>query len=101
MEHQPGELDLADPLVFLERASAPTRKLPPFLIPVGTRDVLIDDAKRMKRALEGLDTVCDVPIYEGEVHAFHAFVWRPAAQQCWRDIYAFLDTHAPGAPALP
>lgn len=97
MAHRPGEHDLADPLVFLERAAPPARKLPPFLIPVGTRDVLIDDAKRMKRALEGLDTHCDVPIYEGEIHAFHAFVWRPAARQCWRDIYAFLDTHAPGA----
>lgn len=100
MQHRPGEHDLADPLVFFERGEQPERALPPFIIPVGTRDVLIDDAKRMKRALEQLDTRCEVPIYEGEIHAFHAFVWRENARKCWRDIYAFLDEHAPGAPKL-
>ena len=31
--------------------------------------------------------------YPGEVHAFHAFVWRPQARQCWAQQFAFLQRH--------
>lgn len=89
--HRPGAHDLADPLVFLERAAAPERDLPPFMIPVGTRDPLLEDARRMERALARHGAPCHAPIYPGEVHAFHAFVWREQARRCWRDIYAFLE----------
>jgi acetyl esterase len=84
-------LDLADPLVLLERGEAPARPLPPFFIPCGTKDPLLDDTRRLGRALEKLGVKVEVRIYPGEVHAFHALVWRPHAKQCWRDIYAFLD----------
>lgn len=86
-------LDLADPLVLLERNEKPSRPLPPFFLPVGTRDPLLDDTRRMATALSALGATADAKYYPGEMHAFHAFVWREAARRCWQDTYAFLNTH--------
>ena len=32
-----------------------------------------------------------VRIYPGEMHAFHAFVWREQAQRCWQECFEFLS----------
>jgi acetyl esterase len=85
--------DLADPLVWLERADPPPRPLPPFLAGVGTADVLLDDTRRLKAALDRLGTPCDARYYPREIHAFHAFYWRPNARAFWRETFAFLDRH--------
>ena len=69
------------------------RPLPPFFAPVGTRDPLLDDTRRLERALTALDVPCEARYYRGGIHAFHALVWDPAARQCWRDALAFLDRH--------
>lgn len=92
---QPGALDLADPLHVLERGAEPDRPLPPFFVPVGTRDVLLDDTRRLKAALDRLGVTCEARFYEGEVHAFHAMVFRRAARKCWGDMFRFLDKHVP------
>jgi acetyl esterase len=84
-------LHMADPLVVLEQGETPHRPLPPFFIPCGTKDPLLDDTRRLGRALAALGVRAEVKIYEGEVHAFHAMVWRARAKQCWADIYRFLD----------
>lgn len=94
-----GSLDLADPLVALERGIAPERPLPPFFIPCGTWDPLLDDARRLARALEALHTPCELQIYPREIHAFHAFVMTKNAQRCWRDTFRFLDTHLGTVPS--
>lgn len=90
-----AEVSLADPLKVVESA-APDRPPPAFFLPVGTRDPLLDDTRRMARALRAHGAVAEDRYYPGEVHAFHAFVWRPAAQRCWRETYAFLDQHLGG-----
>ena len=93
-------IDLADPLVALERGPVLDRPLPPFFAPVGTRDPLLDDPRRLARALAALDVPCEARYYPGGIHAFHALVWDPAARRCWRDALAFLDRHLrPGARA--
>jgi acetyl esterase len=103
---------LADPLRVLEESVAGLpvqrgwdRPLPPFFAPVGTRDPLLDDTRRLARALDGLGVPCEARYYPGGIHAFHAMVWDPAARRCWRDALAFLDRHmrTPGgaAPGLP
>ena len=89
----PGALELADPLVVLERGLAPDRPLPPFFIPVGTKDPVLDDSRRLKAALDRLGASSEIRYYDGEIHAFHAFVWRAEAQRCWRDTYDFLERH--------
>jgi acetyl esterase len=88
-------LDLADPLVFVERASAPARTLPPFFLPVGTRDPLLPDTRRCAAALRAHGSATEAAYYRGEPHAFHAFVFLPNARRCWEDTWRFLERHAP------
>lgn len=91
--------ELADPLRVLEEQVAGLattedhweRPLPPFFAPVGTRDPLLDDTRRLEKALAGLNVPCEARYYPGGIHAFHALVWDPAARRCWRDALAFLD----------
>ncbi len=86
-----AELDLADPLVLLERGLAPERPLPRFFAFVGTKDPLLDDTRRLGAALARLNVPCRTEYYPGEVHAFHALVWRANARMCWTHTYEFLD----------
>ena len=87
-----GEMGLADPLLVLEQ-SEPARPLPPFFVPVGTKDPLLDDTRRLNAALDRHGAVCDARYYPDEMHAFHAFTWRPNARKCWRDTFSFLARH--------
>lgn len=91
----PCALDLADPVCFLEKGEAPARPLPPYFLPVGTKDPLLPDTRRMAEALRGLGVEANDRYYPGQRHAFHAFVGRPAARRCWADTFAFLDRHVP------
>jgi acetyl esterase len=91
-------LDMADPVVVLEREEAPARPLPPFFVACGTKDPLLEDSRRLGRALDKLGVKNEVAIYPGEVHAFHALIWRPLAKKCWRDTYRFLDDVLADAP---
>jgi acetyl esterase len=87
--------ELADPLLLLERGDKPARPLAPFFLPVGTRDPLLPDTRRMATALRNLGAVAKDAYYPGELHAFHALVMRKSAQKCWRDTFDFLDEHVP------
>lgn len=93
------ELDLANPLLVLERGRPPERPLPPFYAAVGTRDPLLDDTRRLGAALERLGVPCEIGYFPGEIHAFHAFLWRRHARACWGATFAFLDRHAPALAA--
>ncbi len=86
---------LADPVVILENLDRPHRPLPPTFAPVGTGDPLLDDTRRLEQALSALDVPVEARYYPGEAHAFHAFLWRRNARQCWADTYEFLDRHVP------
>ncbi|HUJ61869.1 MAG TPA: alpha/beta hydrolase [Kofleriaceae bacterium] len=89
----PETAELADPLRVLESAAGFDRPLPAFFAPVGTRDPLLDDTRRLEKALAALNVPCEARYYPGGIHAFHAMVWNPAARRCWRDALAFLDRH--------
>lgn len=82
--------DLANPLVVFE-TTAPDRPLPPAFATVGTADPLLDDTRRFAAAYVARGGDCEVKYYPGEVHAFHAFLWRKAAQECWQHHYTFLE----------
>jgi acetyl esterase len=83
-------LDLADSLVFLERGEPPRRPLPPFFPAVGTADALMEDTRRLERALRKLNVTCEARYYKGGMHVFHAFLFRRKARRYWRDAFAFL-----------
>jgi acetyl esterase len=91
--HPPELLDLADPLLAYERGTRPSRDLPAFFLPCGTADPVLDDTRRLHAALEKLGARTEARYYRGEPHAFHAFVVRESARQCWADTYSFLDRH--------
>lgn len=83
--------ELADPLCVLEGDRALDRPLPPFFAPCGTLDPLLVDTRRLAAALARRGVRCEAPEYRGELHAFHALVFRPNARRCWRDTFRFLD----------
>jgi acetyl esterase len=89
-EHEHG-LDLADPVVALERGERPDRPLPPFFLPVGEWDLLKADSTRMATALRALGGSAEARLYPRGPHAFHAFVVTPTALRCWRDTFGFLQ----------
>ncbi len=94
---------LMDPLVVMEQLDAAAlgdRRLPAFFLPVGTRDPLVDDHRRMAAAVRALGGTAELAVYDGMEHAFHAFVKRPASRQLWADTFAFCaDQLGPAAPA--
>ena len=91
--------DLANPLTFLENTDndPALASLPPFFLPVGTRDPLLSDTRRLDAALRRHGVTTCTRYYLGGVHAFHAFIWSAASKRCWQDTYRFLDRHVPGS----
>ena len=87
----PERLELADPLCVLEKGEAPARPLPPMFLTAGTADPIMDDTRRMKLALDALGVRSEMHIYEGEIHAFHALVFKRPARDCWRKMLRFTE----------
>ena len=79
--------------MLLESPAPASRPLPPFFVAVGTADPILDDTRRRKAALDSRGVTCDARYYVGEVHAFHALVFRPNARRCWQHTFDFLDQH--------
>lgn len=93
--------DLADPLCVLESDEVEARPLPPTFLPVGTKDPLLDDTRRLARALDRRGVENEARYYPGEVHAFHALTFRENARRCWADTFAFLDRHVERDASTP
>ena len=84
--------DLIDPLLILENLeNKPSRELPEFYVPVGARDVLLSDSRRLKAALDSRKVPCHLAIYRNGIHAFHFFMWTYQARKCWKDLFEYLD----------
>jgi acetyl esterase/lipase len=98
--HAVEQHPLASPLRIIE-GGGPERALPPFFVSVGTRDPLLRCSKRLKAALDALDTECELHVSPGEIHGYDALVWRPRARAKWRAAYAFLDAHVKDNDASP
>jgi acetyl esterase len=82
---------LADPLLIFESDVRPDRPLPEFYAPVGTKDPVLDDTRRLKAALDRLGTPCSASYFKGEPHAFHALLVHPNARRCWKETFEILD----------
>jgi acetyl esterase len=89
------ENPMASPLRVIE-GGPPDRPLPPFFASVGTKDPLLRCSKRLKVALDGLGTECDLHVSPGEIHGYDAMVWRKAARAKWKAAHEFLDAHLKG-----
>ena len=96
----PGlDLTLADPLLVLESEQPFERPLPAVFTGVGTRDPLIEDTRRLERALTRRGVPHEARYYPGEIHAFHALVYREQARRSWQHAYAFIERHLAAAQA--
>ena len=86
--------ELASPLTVLEAmADPPERPLPAWFAPVGDKDPVKVDSARLEAAVARLGGVAEAPVYPGELHAFHAFLWREQARDCWRSMLRFSRAH--------
>lgn len=87
-----GELDLQDPNVSPLFGSF--RGFPRTYIPVGSRDLILDDARRIaaKMRTEGVDVQLD--IFHGAPHGFNAFPFAPG-RQCNARARAAIDDALP------
>jgi len=86
-----ASLELADPLVFLERGEKPNRPLPSFFVPVGLCDPLLSDTQRLEAALAVMQIPCEARYYPKGSHAFHVYVWKKLAQACWNDMFRYME----------
>jgi acetyl esterase len=84
------EATLADPLLVLEQAERPSRTFPAIYAFVGTKDPILDDTRRLAQVLSRLEVAHQVRYYPGELHAFHALLFRQVARSCWEDKLSFL-----------
>jgi acetyl esterase len=85
--------ELLDPLRLFENGALLERPLPPFFIAVGALDPLVEDSQRLAVALRRRAVVVEARSYPGEGHAFQLLPWRGQAGECWRNAFAFLETH--------
>lgn len=85
----------ADPLLVIERREL-ARPLPPMFVFCGTGDILLEDTQRLSARLTQLGSPVKTGVYEGEMHVFHAFLWRENARKCWYEQREFLKKHVPG-----
>ena len=90
---------LGDPLLILESGRALDRALPPFFLPVGERDFLVDDSRRLQASLAAREVPCELQVFPGEGHAFHAMIWKDAARSCWKSQREFMSRYVPGVVA--
>jgi acetyl esterase len=80
-------------LVFENSQVRFDRQIPPFFLPVGTADPLLDDTRRMALALSRRGVPNEARYYPGEIHAFHFMSWRVLARQFWQDAFRFVDAY--------
>lgn len=90
------ERQLASPLRIIESGVEPTHRLPPFFLSCGTKDPLLDDSRRLAKALKSINVPCELLIAPGEIHGYDAMLWRPAAREKWERVHAFLAQHLAG-----
>jgi acetyl esterase/lipase len=67
--------------------------LPPVLIHVGTREMLLSDSRRMAKALSLAGVDCVLKEWENLFHVFHAVVSLPEAKKANQELVAFIKTH--------
>lgn len=84
----PKEIDRGDPRV--SPVFEDLTRLPPTLIQVGSKEILMDDGKRFQQQAEAAGVEVEFKIYTGMWHNFQMFsAWFEEAQQALADLAAF------------
>lgn len=83
---------LDDPLV--SPLFADLSDLPPTLVQVGSKEILLDDANRFKALADAANSSVELNIYPGMWHVFQMFSpWIDMAEQSILEIRAFIQNH--------
>lgn len=90
----------ADPLCLLESDVPTVRPFAPTFASCGLADPIVEDTRRIARALRARGVPVEAPLYPGEPHAFQALVFRETAWAQWGAAVAFLGAHVPGLTPL-
>ena len=84
----PKAIDKADPSV--SPLFADLSGLPPTLVQVGSKEILLDDAQRFKEKAEQANVAVTFKLYTGMWHEFQLFhAWFDEAQQALADLAEF------------
>ncbi|MCW2831558.1 MAG: hypothetical protein JWP31_2250 [Aeromicrobium sp.] len=80
----------------------PLAGMPPALIQIGSREVLMADAELMANRLESAGVTCDLQVWEKQVHVFQASAsWVPEARLAVEEIGTFVRHLAEQGAAAP
>jgi acetyl esterase/lipase len=75
----------------VDPVNMPLADMPPALIHVGSREVLMADAELMANRLVSAGVPCDLQVWEKQVHVFHAAAsWVPEARLAIEEIGSFV-----------
>jgi acetyl esterase/lipase len=75
----------------VDPVNMPLGDMPPALIHVGSREVLMADAELMANRLVSAGVPCDLQVWEKQVHVFHAAAsWVPEARLAIDEIGSFV-----------
>lgn len=73
----------------------PVADLPPTLIQIGSREILMADAEVMANRLVSAGVPCELQVWERQVHVFQAAAsWVPEARAAIEEIGTFMDALA-------
>ena len=79
----------------------PLGDMPPALIHIGSREVLMADAELMANRLVSAGVPCDLQVWDRQVHVFQAAAsWIPEARVAIDEIGAFVQRLAEQEAAL-
>jgi acetyl esterase/lipase len=80
----------------------PVADMPPSVIQIGSREILMPDAELMANRLVAAGVPCDLQVWENQVHVFQAAAhWVPEARQAIDEIALFVQALADGTIAAP
>jgi acetyl esterase/lipase len=85
------DADLCSPLI--SPLYADLSGLPPVLIHVGTNEMLLDDSRRMAKALTRAGVDCALKEWKDLFHVFHTVTGLPEARKANKEIAAFIRSH--------
>lgn len=82
------QMPLSDPL--LSPVNASLHDLPPLLIQVGAREILLSDSLRLASNARTANTKVELDVWDGMGHLFHALPNLPEAREAYRRIDRFI-----------
>lgn len=85
-----GEASASDPIA--SPLLADLRGLPPLLVQVGDREVILDDSRELARRVRESGGSVDLEIHPGMVHVFQQLSALPEASRALDTIGAFMET---------